>query len=234
LTREAPRIEAINNRWSYIEQFTKITKDEFIIALKLILESTFFSFNDVIYRQIFDTPMGSPLSPILADIVMQDLELKAIKNLDFEIPVYYRYVDDILLITPANKVDTILNVFNSIHNRLQFTLEYEKKKSISFLDLNLVVINDTLYIDWYKKETCSGRYLHWYSGHPMCHKVGMIYGLIDRALLLSHPIFQQKNLEYVIKVLLDNAYPLKLIFENINHRIKDMTKKNQPHKREKK
>jgi len=38
--------------------------------------------------------MGFPLSPILADIVMQDLEVKAIKNLDFEIPVYYRYVDD--------------------------------------------------------------------------------------------------------------------------------------------
>jgi len=137
--------------------------------------------------------MGSPLSPILADIVMQDLELKAIKNLDFEIPVYYRYVDDILLITPANRVDIILNAFNSIHSRLQFTVEYEKNKSISFLDLNLSVINDTLYIDWYKKETCSGRYLHWYSRHPMCYKVGMIYGLIDRALLLSHPIFQQKK-----------------------------------------
>jgi len=48
------------------------------------------------------------------------------------------------------------------------------------------------------------------------HKVGMIYGLIDRALLLSHPIFQPKNLEYVIKVLLDNAYPLDLFFEKIN------------------
>jgi len=79
--------------------------------------------------------MGFPLSPILADIVMQDLEVKAIKNLDFEIPVYYRYVDDILLITPANRVDIILNSFNSIHNRLQFTVEYEKNRSISFLDL---------------------------------------------------------------------------------------------------
>jgi len=33
-----------------------------------------------------------------------------------------------------------------------------------------------------------------------------IYGLIDRAMLLSHPIFHQKNLEYVIRVLIDNAY----------------------------
>jgi len=174
-------LKAVNNRWFYIKQATKITKDEFITALKFILDSTFFSFDGIIYRQIFGTPMGSPLSPILADIVMQDLELKAVNNLDFEIPAYYRYVDDILLITPANKVDTILNSFNNIHSRLQFTVEYEKNRSINFLDLNLCVINDTLYIDWYKKETCSGRYLHYCSGHPMCHKVGMIYDLIDRA-----------------------------------------------------
>jgi len=38
---------------------------------------------------------------------------------------------------------------------------------------------------------------------------------------------------YKDKVLLDNAYPLKLIFEKINLRIKDMTKKNQPHRMEK-
>jgi len=38
--------------------------------------------DNVIYKQIFDTSMGSPLSPILADIVMQNLEEKAIKNID--------------------------------------------------------------------------------------------------------------------------------------------------------
>jgi len=32
-------------------------------------------FNDKFYRQTFGLPMGSPLSPILADLVMQDLEL---------------------------------------------------------------------------------------------------------------------------------------------------------------
>jgi len=33
-------------------------------------------------------------------------------------------------------------------------------------------------------------------------------------------------LEYVIKVLLDNDYPLELIFQKINHRIKDIVRKN--------
>jgi len=71
-------LEAINNRWDHINKKTKITKKEFIIAVKFILNSTFFTFDEVTYRQNFGTPMGSPLLPILADILIQDLELKAI------------------------------------------------------------------------------------------------------------------------------------------------------------
>jgi len=76
--------------------------------------------------------------------------------------------------------------------------------------------NDELIIDWYRKETNSSRYLSFYSGHPLCHKVSTIYGLVDKAILLSHPNFQGKNLEYVIRVLIDNTYSLKLIFNRIN------------------
>jgi len=53
-------LEAINNRWDHIKEKTKITKKEFIIAVKFILNSTFFTFDKVTYRQIFGTPMGSP------------------------------------------------------------------------------------------------------------------------------------------------------------------------------
>jgi len=66
-------IEGINSRW-HIQEETKISKMEFTIAVQFILSSTFFTFNNVIYKQIFGIAMGSPLSLILADIVMQDLE----------------------------------------------------------------------------------------------------------------------------------------------------------------
>jgi len=70
-----------------------------------------------------------------------------------------------------------------------------------------------------------GRYLSYISGHPLCHKIGTIYGLVDRAILLSHPIFHQKNLEYVIKVLIDNSYPLDLIFKKMALRIKELIRR---------
>jgi len=70
--------------------------------------------------------MGSPLSPTLANIVMQDLELKAINNLNIGFLFYFRYVHDIVLYTSEYRLQDILNTFN-IHPRLQFTLSNEKK-----------------------------------------------------------------------------------------------------------
>jgi Reverse transcriptase (RNA-dependent DNA polymerase). len=38
------------------------------------MESTCFQMQNVYYEQTYGTPMGSPISPVIADIVMQDLE----------------------------------------------------------------------------------------------------------------------------------------------------------------
>lgn len=48
---------------------SKIAKKEFLAAIEFILTSTYFSFNGKIYKQTYGTPMGSPFSPIVADIV---------------------------------------------------------------------------------------------------------------------------------------------------------------------
>jgi len=51
-----------------IELYIKKDKDSDSAAISLILNFTFFSFNNKIYKQIFGDPMSSPLSPIIADI----------------------------------------------------------------------------------------------------------------------------------------------------------------------
>jgi len=95
-------------------------------------------------------------------------------------------------------------------------------RSLSFLDLLLIISDNTIHIDWFYKKTFSGRFLSYFSSHPVCHKTGMMYGLIDRAFLLSHPSYHQKNIELVIELLLENGYPLNLIFEKIYNRIKTL------------
>ena len=55
---------------------------------------------------------------------------------------------------------------------------------------------------------------------PGFSKIGTIAGLVDRVVLLLNPKFHFNNLCFIIKVLLENDYPLNFIFENINNRLK--------------
>lgn len=221
-------LEGIRKRWMYLEDKISIPLQEFILAIEFVLTSTFFTFNNIIYKQTFGTPMGSPVSPAAADIVMQDVESEALRLFGIELPLYIRYVDDILMVAQNNQVDRLLDIFNSIHKRLQFTKEVETERCISFLDLSLHIINNKIIIDWYYKDTFSGRYLSFFSEHPICHKTGTIFSLTDRAIKLSHPMYHQKNLRFIVMTLLNNGYPLELIFSKINNRLKTLfrTEKN--------
>jgi len=215
-------IDGVSKRWSHISKNTKLPQKEFLEAVEFVLTSTFFTFNNLVYRQTFGTPMGSPLSPIIADIVMQDCENYTLNALKADLIFYVRYVDDIALAAPTDMIDIILGKFNDYHDRLKFTIEYESSRSLNFLDLSLIRTNDEIIIDWFHKETFSGRYISFFSSHPLCHKTGSIYSLVDRAVLLSHPTFHRKNLKLVIDLLLDNGFPLNFIFNKINIRLKKL------------
>ncbi|KYN30075.1 hypothetical protein ALC57_00468 [Trachymyrmex cornetzi] len=45
-------ITGINGRWDQIKHKTNISKQEFIKAIKFILESTYFTFNDTYYKHL--------------------------------------------------------------------------------------------------------------------------------------------------------------------------------------
>jgi len=99
--------------------------------------------------------MGSPLSPIIADLVMEDLEAKALNSISFQLPLYYRYVDDIMLAVPRNKSKEVLDIFNSFHPRLKFTIEMGGE-SLNFLDVMMINNNNFFEFDVYKKTNIFG------------------------------------------------------------------------------
>jgi len=200
--------------------------NEFLIAIRFVLNSSFFIFNGIIYQQTFGTPMGSPLSPIVADIVMQDVENRALSSLNFRPSFYFRYVDDISCAIPLESLDHMLDVFNNIHPRLQFTFEVGRDNKLDFLDVSLILTDNHLIFDWYHKPTFSGRYLNYFSQHPVCQKRGTALGLIDRVILLSHPKFHIKNISLATKILLDNNYPVDFVFNVFHERIKTLIHRN--------
>jgi len=112
--------------------------------------------------------MGSPLSPIVADLVLQKLEFQIINNL-FIKPYFYRYVDDIALSAPFSCLKDLLVAFNSFHPRIKFTIEVGDEE-LNFLDLTIIKRDDRLYSNWFCKPTFSGRFLNFHSQHSFTQK----------------------------------------------------------------
>ena len=52
----------------------------------------------------------------------------------------------------------------------------------------------------------------------LSNKIGIIYSLTDRAILLSHEKYHNENLNLVKETLIKNGYPLSLLNEKIANR----------------
>ena len=68
---------------------------------------------------------------------------------------YYRYIDDILIVytDTTTNIHMVLNEFNSITPKLEFTLEEEQNEKINFLDFTIVKTHKGLSFDIYRNPT---------------------------------------------------------------------------------
>ena len=57
---------------------TSLTTDEITTLLEFCLNATYFAFRNSLYQQVHGTAMGSPVSVVVADLVMEDVESRAI------------------------------------------------------------------------------------------------------------------------------------------------------------
>ena len=58
--------------------FESIVIDDIILLLEFCLKNTYFSFQGQLFEQVESAAMGSPVSPIVANLYMEYLEQKAI------------------------------------------------------------------------------------------------------------------------------------------------------------
>ena len=226
-------LDSLDRRFEYIHNKCKIPFHDIVTCTKFLFSNTFFSFNNKFYRQIEGTPMGSPISPLFADMVLDDLETHCLKNLEDNYNVkplfYFRYVDDTLMCIEKKHIVLVINIFNSYNKRLQFTYEFEQDKKINFLDISLIRHNNSIITDWFNKPTSSGRLINYRSNHPTQQKINIVYNLVDRAISLSHKKFHSKNLKMVNQILRDNNYPNKFINRHTHIRMQTIKHK-QPNK----
>ena len=76
--------------------------------------------------------MGSPVSALAANIVMEKIEERIFSGKDLNIRYWKRFVDDIWAVVPATEIDSILKVINDLEPSIKFTCEKEVNKCISF------------------------------------------------------------------------------------------------------
>nr|VZI03821.1 unnamed protein product [Spirometra erinaceieuropaei] len=116
----------------YDETDKKLKIKNLIDLLKHCLK-TFFTFNGAVYEQVKGTPMGSPLSSLIAEAVLQRLEALAFDH--YRPRLWVRYVDDTFVIINRDKIGEFTQHLNSIFPDIQFTMEEEKDCQLPFLDV---------------------------------------------------------------------------------------------------
>ena len=133
---------------------------------KLLVDSctkTAFSFDNVLYELCDGVSMGSPLGPVLANIILTEFEDEIVKPLTETsvLNFYCRYVDDTLVLIKKDKIQYVLSSFNSFGKNLRFSVDGNiDDGNIHFLDIKILNNGET---DIYIKDTNTGLYVQYHS-----------------------------------------------------------------------
>ena len=107
--------------------------------------------NSKTYVKIDDVAMGSPLGPILANIIMLELEQNMIPTLSNDMSLWKRLTDDTICC-----INHVLDSLNNFYSNIKVTIEIEKGNKFSLLDKLLIHNKDLINLTVYRKKTNTG------------------------------------------------------------------------------
>ncbi|TWW61021.1 hypothetical protein D4764_05G0011110 [Takifugu flavidus] len=162
---------------------TTLTPAQICTMLDLCLNTTYFQYREGFYRQKHGCAMGSPVSPIVANLYMEKVESQALTSFTGTAPSHwFRYVDDTWVKIQTQELEAFSDHLNKTDEHVKFTREDVKGNSLAFLDCAVKITEDrNLTIEVYRKPTHTDQYLQFDSHHPLEHKLGVIRTLQHRA-----------------------------------------------------
>ena len=151
-----------------LQHRTKLRINDIIDLLRFTLSNSFFNYNNQTFKQIHGCAMGSPVSPVVANLCMEEIEELAHSQSTLPPKTWFCYVDDIFSIIKKHALTNFFDLINSIDTDIKFTMEYESDGK--FLDVLVTRNLGSLLTNVYRKPTHTDRYLHYNSHHDKRHK----------------------------------------------------------------
>ena len=233
-------IEIIKNRLQKdksLKKRTLLAPDDIVELLNFVLTTTYFVFRGQVYQQKFGTAMGSPVSPIVANLFMEDLEQRAMESApdDLRPKFWKRYVDDTLEVIRRGKVEEWSEHLNRMDSTgsIKFTHEEETDNSIPFLDTHIHRRHDgSIKVKVYRKKTHTNQYLAFDSHHPLHQKMGVIRTLMNRCEeIVTEEEDKEEERGTIMKALEDCGYP-RWTVKNVKDDMKKKVQKKGTNKQE--
>ena len=158
--------------------------------------------------------MGSPISPIVANLYMEDFENRAIQSSPNPPLLWRRFVDDTFVIMKKCHREEFMKHLNSVDKNIQFTVEEPGPEgALPFLDILIKPDQEgRLHTTVYRKPTHTDQYLNWDSLHPVSSKYSVVGTLHHRAKTIcsNHQLLKDEE-EHLTKALMTVAYIVAII-----------------------
>ncbi|XP_054861960.1 uncharacterized protein LOC129347772 [Amphiprion ocellaris] len=215
-----------------LSERTNLSPEQVCDLLNLCLSTTYFQYNNGFYRQKHGCAMGSPVSPIVANLYMEEMEIVALRTFSGHSPRHwFRYVDDTWVTIRKGEVEPFTEHLNSVDKNIKFTREDVQDNCLAFLDCVVrIETNGELNIEVYRKPTHTDQYLLFDSHHPLEHKLGVIRTLKHRAQNIpSEADGKRREHKHIHSALQTCGYPNWAFIKTAKKRRED--KKDEDHKK---
>ena len=209
---------------------TKLTLQEIRSLILICISKCYFLWNDEIHELRNSGPIGLSLMVVLAEGFLQVLEAKAMEDALYhqppiEILSFQRYVDDShARFKDNNSAVMFQSILNNQHKDIQYTIDFEKDKTLEFLDIRIINNGTGKYdFDIYRKEAITNVQVRPESSHDPKILQGIFKGFIHRALTICSTKYVQSELEFLIQIFVENGFKekeLKKIIREVKSKLK--------------
>lgn len=205
----------------HLKQVDSLKVETIIRLSRFVMMNNYFSYDGQFYHQIRGGAMGSPLTLTIANCYMFFFERNIAKQISNSGGLYFRYIDDILLVVnwPERHLLKQVARWNEFDSNIE--LKAHVGTSVHFLDLDVENNQGRLITKVYHKPSHEPYYLPFNSIHPMHMKKNIPFAMYLRAIRYCSSFQYFMNERESLRVaLLLNKYPNTLINEQFERVLK--------------